>query len=118
MSPRRSGLERGIFVESDAKAALADNEVRDNAVAAETFERRKVLRQSWRQWAGGVAYAALTMLVGELDEPPEATYPAGYDVYRSADYKGDFDGYSGEVVYVDDDARANARLPPVPPSAA
>ena len=40
--------------------------------------------------------------VGELDEQPEAAYPAGYDVYRSADYKGDFDGYSGEVVYVDD----------------
>ena len=131
-------------------------QVRGNAVECEPFERKKRLVQSWRQWAGGVAYAALTMLVrqtmpllrstplvacsasapplpspcfsvsqlhalrrlpqvGELDEQPEAAYPAGYDVYRSADYKGDFDGYSGEVVYVDD-ASAPTHVPT--PSAA
>ena len=30
---------------------------------------------------------------------PEAAYPGNYDVYRSVDYRGDFGGYTGTVVY-------------------
>ena len=93
------GLARGIWVESDARAELEGNVVSGNAVDAPAREPKKRLSQTWGQWARKVGWLALVGLTENMEDDPEEVYPEGYDAYAAPDYRGDFDGFGGEVVY-------------------
>ena len=43
-------------------------------------------------------------------EDPEEFYPSGYDEYTKPDYRGDFDGYPGEVVYLDEEGKGGEKV--------
>ena len=70
-----------------------------HAGARRAREPKKRLSQTWGQWVRKVGWLALVGLTENMEDDPEEVYPEGYDAYAAPDYRGDFDGFGGEVVY-------------------